>query len=498
MSTPGKDDLQHVRFWPIMIAIFFGSFVSILSMSTINIAIPMLSEHFHSDLSIIQWTITGFMLASGTIAPITGYLGEKFSYKRLYALALIGFTVFSLLCALAWDSSSLIVFRIIQGAFSGLIMPATMTIVYQVIPREKQPIAISLWSLAAMMAPAIGPTLSGWLLQNWSWHWLFLMNIPVGVIAVILVLRLIPYYRLAVPKKFDSIGLITVVISSLSLLVGFSQGHAWGWTSARILGLFAFGVVVLLLFIWRELSVESPLLNLRVMKNTRFSLSLLISSIVTISLYSGTFLTPIFLQNIQHVTPLDTGLILLPASLVMALSMPIVGKLYSIVGPRVLIFTGITLIAVGTLTLSWLSTDVSRSYILFWMIVRNLGIACAMMPSSNAAMEQIPRTMTGHATSINNWVRNVFGSLAIALFTSVLSSQTVTHSKELALGGMKDKIQLGSHAFTMGVNDVYLLATFIVLAALPLSLFIRKNTSTPNKPSTASEPAVTAPRASKA
>ncbi|WP_261807770.1 MDR family MFS transporter [Paenibacillus sp. N3.4] len=469
-----KDDLQQVRFWPIMIAIFFGSFVSILSMSTINIAIPILSDHFHTDLSKIQWTITGFMLASGTIAPITGYLGERFSYKRLYALALVGFTVFSFLCAIAWDAPSLIAFRIIQGAFSGLIMPATMTIVYQVIPRDKQPIAISLWSLSAMMAPAIGPTLSGWLLQNWSWHWLFLMNVPVGIVAIILVMKLIPFYRLSVPKKFDLIGLVTVVTSSLSLLVAFSQGHAWGWTSGKVIGLFALGIVILLLFIWRELSVETPLLNIRVLKNSRYTLTLIISSIVTISLYSGTFLTPIFLQNIQHVTPLDTGLILLPASLVMALSMPIVGKLYGIVGPRVLMFSGIALIALGTLTLSWLSVDVSRGYIVFWMIIRNLGIALATMPSSNAGMEQIPRTMSGHATSISNWVRNVFGSFAIALFTSVLSSKTATHVTDLASGGLKDKAQIGMLSFTMSVNDVYLLATFIVLVALPLTLFVRK------------------------
>jgi len=489
-----KDELQQVRFWPIMIAIFFGSFVAILSMSTINIAIPILSDHFHSDLSKIQWTITGFMLASGTIAPITGYLGERFSYKLLYATALAGFTVFSFLCAVAWDAPSLIAFRIAQGAFSGLIMPATMTIVYQVIPREKQPIAISLWSLSAMMAPAIGPTLAGWLLQNWSWHWLFLMNVPVGIIAILLVFKLIPYYRLSVPKKFDLLGLLTVIVSSLSLLVAFSQGHAWGWTSGKVIGLFALGILVLLLFIWRELRVETPLLNIRVLSNSRYTLTLIISSIVTISLYSGTFLTPIFLQNIQHITPLDTGLILLPASLVMALSMPIVGKLYSIVGPRILIFIGISLIAIGTLTLSWLSVDVSRGYIVFWMIVRNLGIAFATMPSSNAGMEQIPRTLSGHATSISNWVRNVFGSFAIALFTSVLSTQTATHAKDLASSGLKDKVQIGMQSFTMSVNDVYLLATFIVLAALPLSLFIGKQTAPADKATAAPAPVVVQPK----
>jgi EmrB/QacA subfamily drug resistance transporter len=469
-----NDSIQQVRFWPIMIAIFFGSFVAILSISTMNIAIPILTDHFHSSLNAIQWTITGFMLASGTIAPVTGYLGERFSYKRLYIFALVGFTLMSGLCALAWDAPSLIAFRILQGAFCGLILPATMTIIYQVIPRDKQPLAISLWSVSAMMAPAIGPTLSGWLLQNWSWHWLFIMNIPIGLIAIVFVARLIPYYRLAVPKSFDFPGLLTVVVSSLSLLVAFSEGHAWGWSSVRVISLFAIGGIVLALFIWRELTVETPLLNIRVFQNGRYTLTLIISSIITISLYSGTFLTPIFLQNIQHVSPLDTGLILLPASLAMALSMPIVGKLYSVIGPRLLMVCGISLIAVGTLALSWLSINVSHTYIVLWMIVRNLGIGMATMPSSNAGMEQIPRQLSGHASSISNWVRNVFGSFAIALFTSLLASHSAGHASDFVANGVTDKLKIQMLSFTMSVNDVYLLATFIVLAALPLSLWIRK------------------------
>ncbi|MBP1995872.1 DHA2 family efflux MFS transporter permease subunit [Paenibacillus eucommiae] len=469
-----RDDIKQVQFWPVMIAIFIGSFVSILSISTINIAIPILTERFQADLNLMQWTITGFMLATGTIAPITGYLGERFSYKRLYLIALIGFTVASGLCAIAWDAPSLIAFRILQGVFSGLIMPATMTIIYQVIPRERQPVAISLWAVSAMLAPAIGPTFSGWLLQNWSWHWLFLMNIPIGLIAIGLVAWLIPFYRLKVPNSFDFLGLLTVMVSSLSLLVAFSQGHSWGWTSWKVLSLFTLGAVVLALFIWRELTAATPLLDIRVFKNARYTLTLIIGSILTMSLYSGTFLTPIFLQNIQHVTPLDTGLILLPASLAMAICMPLVGKLYNTIGPKILMIAGISLIAIGTLTLSWLSVDVSHTYIIFWMTVRNIGVAMAMMPASNAGMELISRELSGHASSISNWVRNVFGSFAIALFTSLLASRSISHAGDLAAGGAVDPVTIKLASFTMSVNDVFLLATFIILAALPLTFFIHK------------------------
>lgn len=150
----------------------------------------------------------------GTTAPIAGYLGEKFSYRRLYLFSLIGFTATSALCALAWNEHSLILFRVLQGAFSGLIIPATMSIIYQIIPKEKQAMAISFWGLSAMLAPAFGPTISGWILQNFDWQWLFLMNIPIGLLAIAFVLAYIPYYRLNVPKSFDGLGFNTVVLST--------------------------------------------------------------------------------------------------------------------------------------------------------------------------------------------------------------------------------------------------------------------------------------------
>nr|WP_308637491.1 MDR family MFS transporter [Paenibacillus silvisoli] len=473
MAEQEKQD--KVRFWPIMAAIFVGSFLCVLASSTINIALPILQDHYHTTLGSIQWTLTGFMLAMGTFAPIVGYLGEKFSYKRLYLYALIGFVIASILCAASWDEYSLIAFRVLQGAFSGLILPASMAIIYQVVPREKQAMAIALWSLAAMMAPAIGPTFSGWLLENFDWQWLFLMNVPIGLIAIVCVSAFIPYYRLSVPKRFDAIGFVTVLVSSSSLLLALGQGHNWGWQSGRIITLLIVGVIMLAGFIWRELTTDTPLLDLRVFKYGRYTLNLIITIILTISLYSGTFLTPVFLQRIQHVSAMDTGLILLPASLVMALVMPIVGKLYGMVGPRVLMAIGIPLLSLGTLALSWQSIDVSHTYIIWWMIVRNLGIAMVMMPASNAAMEQIPRELVGHASSISNWTRNVFGSFAIAIFTTLLASRSLHHGTEMAMAGDKDQLHIANMAFTMSVNDVYLVATIIAAVAFPLTLFVGKS-----------------------
>ncbi|OMF84721.1 MFS transporter [Paenibacillus sp. FSL R7-0273] len=459
-----------------MTAIFFGNFLSVLSTTTINIAVPILMDQFGSGLHTMQWMVTGFMLATGVTAPLAGYLGGRFSYKRLYTFALSGFTLFSLLCAVSWNPGMLIVFRMLQGSCSGLIMACTMTIIFQVIPQERRPFAVSLWSLSAMVAPAVGPTFSGWLLQFASWHWLFLINLPVGIAAVILTQQLIPYYRMNVPKSFDVPGLLTVVLGSLSLLGAFSQGGSWGWTSWKTLSMIALGIILLVLFVLRELKTEVPLLNLRVLKNRRFTVMLSIYSIVTVAMYAGTYLTPLFLQTVEGATTLKTGLILLPSSVLLALLSPVVGKLYPRLGPVKLISAGIVCIFAGLFLMSRLHAGIDHSFILWAMVVRNLGIGLANVPSSTASMEEIPAEWSGHATSINNWVRNVLSSLAIAVFTSLLSSREAAHARELSgAGGLTlAGADLHQQSFTMGINDVFLVAALLVLSGLPLMLLVRR------------------------
>ncbi len=483
-GAPGTDQAaaHSEAFWPIMIALFFGSFFSTLASSTINIALPVLQRDFNTDLNTIQWVMTGFMLAMGTIAPVTGYFGERFSYKRLYVFSLAGFTLASVFCALSNTVATLIAFRTLQGVFCGVIVPSAMAVIYQVIPREKQAVAIGIWSASAMLAPAIGPTLSGWILEHVSWHWIFWMNLPIGIIAIIMVQLFMPYYRMKVPKSFDGIGFITVIASSASILIALSQGRAWGWTSAGTLSLLIGGFAVLGLFLWRELTAKSPLLNLRVFRSGRYTMALVITCILNISLYSGMMMTPVFLQNIQGVSPMDAGLILLPSSLAMAISMPFVGKLYSKVGPRVLTIIGLSMVALGSLPLSWLSVNTPHSYLLWCMVVRSLGIGLTMMPASNYGMEQIPKELSGHASSINNWTRSAFGSFAIAIFTAIMSSRSATHAQELAAGGLRDKVQIQMSAVTMGVDDVYLIATCIAAAAIPVAFFIRKHKKGPSAP----------------
>lgn len=465
-ATKTKNDL------PMIIALFIAVFMAFIGTSSINIALTSFMKEFNSDLSTVNWTLTGFMLAAGVVAPITGFLGQKFSSKRVCFYAILGFTFSSLLCGIAWSSLSLVIFRVLQGITSGLIAPVSMTLIYETIHKEKQPLAISLWSLGAMLAPAVGPTLSGWLIQISSWRWIFYINIPLGIISAILIQAFVPYYKMGEKKTFDLFGFITSIGASLLLLIAFSQSSKWGWGSTKTLVSIALGLIFLVVFIVLELRSKDPMLNLRIFKYGRYTMSIIVTSIVTIALYSGSLLTPLFLQNVQQMSPLDAGLILLPASLATALVMPFVGVIYNRVGPKVLILSGVVLIALGSWRLSFLTIDSSAGFIIFWMTVRAIGISLSIIPATNAGMEVLPREESSHASAMNNWVRQALGSLSLGIFASMLMTNAASYELELSVSNASDPL-IPLKAFALSVNHIFAVSTIIVLVALPMGFILR-------------------------
>jgi EmrB/QacA subfamily drug resistance transporter len=467
-----KEQEPLISFWSIILAVFFGNFMATLSTTTVNVALPVFMDDYHAPLNTVQWMMSGFMLATGVIAPIVAFMGDRLSYKRLYVFALTGFTLASALCIFAWNIESLIIFRIIQGLFSGIIMPTTMTIIYQVIPKEKQAVAISLWSVSSMLAPAFGPTMGGWLVEYYDWEALFALNIPIGIIAIVVAHRFIPHYRLSKGVALDAIGFVSVIIGTSSLLFAFSEGNNWGWTSWRTLLLIAVGVCVIAYFVLRTLRVKEPLLNLRLFRIPRFTYSIILNCSITISLYAATFLVPIYMQDIQHSTTLHTGLVMLPGTLLMALSSSLVGRAYNQVGPFRLILSGVLLMGVSTWALSRLDLDSTTFFITAWLAIRYIGISMSYMPVTNAGMSAVPSQFSGQASAVTNWIRQGTAALAVSIFSSILSSRTLSH-----LNDAKVTSSSGNHAdlaLSLSIQDVFLIGTALVAIAIPLSFLVRK------------------------
>lgn len=453
-------------FWLIMSAIFFGNFLAVLSITTINVTFPVVMDTFGAELSTVQWLMAGYLLATGIVAPVVGYMGDQLSYKRLFIISLIGFVLSSTLCAVAWNVETLITFRIIQGIFGGMIIPITMTIIYQVFGRERQAFAMGLWSLASMLAPVVGPTLGGWLVQYFGWKSIFILNIPIGILSIFIVAKFIPYYKMSEKKSFDTLGFLSVVISSSFLLISVSHGSEWGWGSWKTMSLLGIGVVLLAFFIIWELKNASPLLQLKVFRFPRFRYSLILNCIVTISMYTGTLLVPLYLQTVLMLSPMDTGLILLPGALVMAVAAPIIGKFYNRIGPFKLVFSGIIIIVAGSAAFSNITATTSIYMIAGLQLVRCLGIALCNMPLTNAAMSAVSSEYSGHASSITNWARQGLASLSIGIFSALIVSRTSYYVGE----GVTNK----PIATTMGIDDVFMVGTVIAVVAVPITFLLRK------------------------
>ncbi|TBL76574.1 DHA2 family efflux MFS transporter permease subunit [Paenibacillus thalictri] len=413
--------------WLALIAIVLGTFVSVLNSSLMNVALTKFVAVFGSDVSTVQWVITAYMLASAVVIPMSGYLGERFGNKNIFIWSVAGFTAGSVLCGLAWNASSLILFRIIQGIAGGFIMPVGMAIIYTIFPREKTGMALGLWGVAAMVAPALGPTFGGYLIQYYSWRLLFFINIPIGIFAVVMGQILLKASPRKTGLKFDLAGAVLSILFFGSLLLALSKGQSEGWTSLFIVSLLFVAVSSLMLLLWVELTVKQPVLDLRIFKNMKFSFSVISSCLVMIGMMGGTFLTPLYLQNIHSLNAMETGLLMMPQAFIMALMMPIAGKLFDKIGILPLGVAGLTILGITTLKLHQLTTDTPNEWLNVVLCIRSVGIGLCMMPLTSAGMNALSAQQIGNGSTLSNVCRQVAGSMGIALFTAIMSSRQIFH-----------------------------------------------------------------------
>lgn len=475
-----------------LLAIIIGAFVAILNNSLLNIAIPQLMNVFGSTQDKIQWVLTGYMLASGVIIPICGFAGDRLGYKKFFLLALAVFTGGAFLCAISWSDTTLIIARIIQGLGGGVIMPISMAIIYKIVPRNQIGMALGLWGISAMVAPAIGPTLSGYLIEWFNWRFLFIINIPFALLAVFMVSILLQETEIDETKKFDFMGFFFVATACATSLYALSNGNSVGWTSFEIVFLLYIAVSALILLIWVEKGKDNPIIDLSLFKNFPFMLSQIISVFLTVGLMGGMFLLPIFFQNIQRMSAIDTGILLMPQAIAMALCMPIAGKLFDKLGPIPVGLVGLILASVPSYELRLITIDTPHAWMNFILIIRGIGLGLCMMPLQTAGMNAVTPKQVGNASSLSNLIRQVVGSMGIALLTMIMQKRAAFHgshiadtitldnpaifqvggSSPLSLNTLGSLIQLEST--TRGISDTLWIAALPLFLCIPMVFFFKK------------------------
>lgn len=432
-----RDSLNSIEdksgdFWIPLFVVVLGAFAAILNNSSVNVALPKMMAIFGVPADEIQWVLTAYMLASGVVIPVTGYLGDTYGTKKAYLLSLLVFTAGSVLCGLAWNNNSMIAARIVQGIGGGAIMPLSMVIVYKIVPRNMIGLALGVWGMAAITAPAIGPTLGGYIVEHLDWRFLFTMNVPVGVMGIALGGMILPESELKKGAGFDLWGFVTSTLGCLALLLALSQGQKEGWGSFYIVSLLIISFFMLLLFVLIELSVRDPMLDLRIFKNFIFSVSVLGSSMITIGLFGGVFLIPLFTQNLMGKSPMETGLMLMPAALVTAVMMPISGALFDRMGARMITLVGLIILAAGTWEFKNLSMDSTVAYVTLVAAIRSVGMGLSMMPITTAGMNAIPQQLVSRASALSNVCRQVGASFGIAMLTMVMQGRQTLHYAQLS------------------------------------------------------------------
>ncbi len=484
----------------ILAALLFGMFIAILNQTLLNVALPKINTEFNISASTGQWLMTGFMLVNGILIPITAYLFNKYSYRKLFLVALVLFTIGSLICAISMNFPIMMVGRVLQAIGAGVLMPLGSIVIITIYPPEKRGAAMGTMGIAMILAPAIGPTLSGYIVQNYHWNVMFYGMFIIGIIAILVGFVWFKLYQYTTNPKADIPGIIFSTIGFGALLYGFSEAGNKGWGSVEIETMFAIGIIFIILFVIRELRMKAPMLNLEVLKFPTFTLTTVINMVVMLSLYGGMILLPIYLQNLRGFSALDSGLLLLPGSLIMGLLGPFAGKLLDTIGLKPLAIFGIAVMTYATWELTKLNMDTPYMTIMGIYVLRSFGMAFIMMPMVTAAINALPGRLASHGNAFLNTMRQLSGSIGTAILVTVMTTQTTQHlsafgeeldktnpvvqdhMRELASqyggqeGAMKVLLQFVNKLATVeGINDAFIVATIFSVIALILCLFLQSN-----------------------
>jgi EmrB/QacA subfamily drug resistance transporter len=502
------EESKTTAHWHIpILVILIGGFMSTLDSSIVNVAISAMMKDFQVTTSQIQWVVTVYLLTLGVVVPASGWLADYLGLKRLYIYALIVFTIGSALCSLAWDENVLIAARAVQAVGGGMIMPTIMSIVFKLVPKEQIGAAMGSFGIILIVAPALGPTIGGYLVEYVDWRWIFTMNLPIGIAGIFLASVILQEFPHGQAGKFDGGGCLASSVSLFCLLLALSQGQDWGWSSFPVVMLFYASFCLMALFVIHELTTANPLLDLRIFKIPSFCFGNLMLAVVTVGMYGGLFYVPLFLQSIRGLGALEVGLMMLPPALVTAVMMPISGRIYDRLGAFLPVSVGVLILSYSTYLFVDIGMDTSLATITQWNMIRSLGMGLAMMPIQTSLMSVLPTEQVGRGSAITNIISRVASSLGLAVLTIMLNSKLAYHTDYLkwtvSQDGLSDLIASGvadqdaimalltaniaKTAFVRALDEMFLVTAAITFSALLFMFFLPRKKAQNAKPITSAE-----------
>ena len=458
----------------IIAILFTGAFVAIFNQTLLNIALPEIMADFGIKAATAQWLVTGYMLVNGILIPASAFFIQRFSNRAIFIVAMSLFSLGTLIAGIAPVFSVLLAGRLLQASGAALMMPLLMNVMLAAFPIEKRGTAMGYFGLVMVVAPAIGPTLSGFIVQNYDWRVLFFIVLPVALIP--LLLGIFKLKNLTFQNREISLDKFSLALSSLGfggILYGFSSAGSLGWTNPIVYITIAVGLVSLVLFILRQLKLDEPLLEVRIYKYPMFALSSVISVVLSMSMFSAMILMPIYIQTIKGISPINSGLLMLPGALIMGMMSPITGRLFDKWGAKVLAIPGLSLVVITTYLFSQLSLDTSYWQIMLIYSIRMLGISLVMMPVMTNGLNTLPVKAYPHGTAINNTLQQVSGAIGSAFLITLMNTRTESAAGEMMARGVAPG-SIENLAMLEGINFSFFVSTFIALTALLLALFIKK------------------------
>ena len=407
-----------------VVVLLIGTFCTVLNQTLLTTAFPTLMNDFDITASDVQWLTTGFLLVNGIMIPITAWLINKFNSKNLYLTAMTIFLIGTIACFAAPNFSILLLGRLIQAAGVGISMPLLQNIMLSIFPPEKRGSAMGMSGIVIGLAPALGPTLSGWIIDHYTWRYLFGMVIPIVILVLILAVFLMKSVIELSHPKIDIFSAILSTIGFGTLLYGFSSVGDKGWGSVEVISFLVVGVLFIAFFAWRQLHIEHPFLELRVFSSKTFTLAAILSGVTNMALVGAEMVLPLYIQNIRGESAFHSGLMLLPGALVMGAMMPITGAIFDKYGAKRLAITGMFILTAATLPFAFLTKDTPILHIVILYAIRMFGISMVMMPVTTSGMNALPGNLISHGTAVNNTFRQVASSIGTAILISVLSNVT--------------------------------------------------------------------------